>query len=138
MKKLIAIVLGVMLLAMGLGGAVAIAAEDDPATPNLDESLLTVNTVYELTDSGWFTYSSTHDCAPNYTGWGDDMWILTLTKPYNLTVRVIDCCCPGDFYQIYVDCCLIGTTPDLAPLGLRVFWPTERWKRYGKADARHL
>ncbi len=54
MKKLLAIVLTVMMLAMALGvGTVALAADDDPATPNLDESLLAGNTTYYLTDSGW-------------------------------------------------------------------------------------
>lgn len=64
--------------------------------------------VISLVDSGWTTPTSTSDCA---TGWGDDTWNLRLTQPRNLTVTVEDCCCPGDFYEVFVDDKLIGTTP---------------------------
>lgn len=108
MKKLIAIVLTVAMLAMGLGGALAYAAEDDPATPNLDESSLAGNTTYYLTDSGWSTSTVTNDCT---NGWGDDDWELTLTSAKDLTVTVADCCIRGDYYGMYVNGIKIGQTP---------------------------
>jgi len=49
------------------------------------------------------------------TGQGDDVWQLILTQPKDLTVTVLDCCCPGDYYEVRVDGKLIGTTPNLAP-----------------------
>jgi len=108
MKKLIAIVLTVAMLSMGLGAAVALAAPDDPATPNLDESLLAGNTTYYLTDSGWSTSTVTSDCT---NGWGDDDWQLTLTTAQDLTVTVADCCIVGDYYGMYVNGIKIGMTP---------------------------
>lgn len=89
--------------------------QDNPATPNLNESLATPSgqSDYYLTNSGWSMDSATYDCAPNYKGWGNDRWHLTLTSPKNLTVKVTDCCCPGDFYEIYVNDELIGTTPQV-------------------------
>ena len=66
-------------------------------------------------DTGWLqTWSGTSDCVD---GWGDDIWTITLTRPYDLTVRVEDCCIIGDYYAIYVDDCVIGTTPDPGPSG---------------------
>ena len=66
-------------------------------------------------DTGWLqTWSRTSDCID---GWGDDTWTITLTSPYDLTVRVQDCCNIGDYYAIYVGGCVIGTTPDPGPSG---------------------
>jgi len=66
-------------------------------------------------DTGWLqTWSGTSDCVD---GWGDDIWTITLTRPYDLTVRVEDCCVIGDYYAIYVGDCVIGTTPIPDPLG---------------------
>ena len=68
--------------------------------------------VISVTDSGWFTDAGTSDCV---NGQADQVWQLTLTTPRNLTVTVVDCCCPGDFFEIRVNGNLIGTTPNLAP-----------------------
>jgi hypothetical protein len=64
--------------------------------------------VIPVVDSGWTTNTSTSDCA---TGWGDDTWSLQLSAVRALTVTVNDCCCPGDYFEVYVDDRLIGTTP---------------------------
>jgi len=105
------------------------ALSDDPATPNLDESLAAPlgQTDYYLIDTGWSMYSATYDCTPDYKGWGNDRWLLTLTKPQDLTIRVIDCCCPGDFYEIYVNDELIGTTPEVEKWGCTTYdWEEPR------------
>ena len=73
---------------------------------------LTPQSVIAITDSDFSSISSTSDCV---AGQGDDVWQLTLTQPKDLTVTVIDCCCPGDFYEVRVDDKLIGTTPNLGP-----------------------
>jgi len=71
-------------------------------------------TAYTYTDSGWYSSTVTSDCA---AGWGDDTWTLTLTAAKDLTVTVADCCLIGDYYEIYVNDCLIGTTPQVDPAG---------------------
>jgi hypothetical protein len=96
--------------------SVSLAQDDDPATPNLDESLL-IGHHSDIPVSGdWSTYSVTTS-GPPYTGWGSDRWILTLTQLRDLTIEVVDCCCPGDFYEIYINDCLIGTTPQVTYWG---------------------
>lgn len=61
-----------------------------------------------VTDSNWSTDSETSDCAQ---GWANDEWRLTLSQPKTVRLNVDDCCCPGDYYSVYVDGNLIGTTP---------------------------
>ncbi|MBN2013870.1 MAG: hypothetical protein JW778_01690 [Candidatus Altiarchaeota archaeon] len=62
--------------------------------------------------SGWNTSTGTIDCVyGSTTGWAYDRWILTLTEAKDVTIQVDDCCCPGDYFEIYVDIVLIGTTP---------------------------
>jgi hypothetical protein len=110
MKKLVTIVVMIAMLATAFGiSSIVIAADDDPATPNLDESLVLHNTTYYLTDTGWSEmYTETTDCV---NGWGEDDWELTLTDPYTLNVTVRDCCTAGDYYAVYVNGVVIGTTP---------------------------
>ncbi len=84
----------------------------DPPT-NIDGA--SGHSLIPVVDSDWVTGSGTSDCAPNYTGWGDDQWQLTLTSPRDVAISVDDCCCPGDFYEVYLDGTLVGTTPDLSP-----------------------
>ena len=84
---------------------------DDPTTLNLDESRINHNTIYYLTDEGWAGSSVTYDCYPDYEGWGDDQWELTLTYYSFVTIKVEDCCITGDYYEVYIDTELIGTTP---------------------------
>jgi hypothetical protein len=69
----------------------------------------------QLTDVGWVGGSETSDCAPDYNGWGDDEWELTLNSPQDVYFSIVDCCCTGDFYEAYINGCLFGTTPDPAP-----------------------
>ena len=96
-----------------VAGVVAIGGASAQGEPNnTDPTFPTLGVVYEYTDSGWTIESGSSDCAPDYEGWGDDQWQLTLTSAKDLTVTVDDCCCPGDFFEIYVDDCLIGTTPE--------------------------
>jgi hypothetical protein len=98
--------------------AVAVAAQTLPhnyeGPPRGD---ISIASVISLVDSGWTTNTATSDCA---TGWGDDTWNLRLTTPRNLTVTVNDCCCTGDFYEVYVDGRLIGTTPNPGTWGCSV------------------
>ena len=82
---------------------------------NIDPGLVSMGAVVLLDDTGWpQTSSQTSDCVD---GWGDDTWTITLTGPWDLTVRVQDCCAIGDYYAIYVGGCVIGTTPDPGPSG---------------------
>jgi 3D (Asp-Asp-Asp) domain-containing protein len=87
-------------------------ASDAGSGPNASVPLRPTDGLFQITDSGWDTFSETSDCV---LGTGDDQWQLTLTQARALTVTVNDCCCPGDFYQVAVDGSLIGTTPNLAP-----------------------
>lgn len=77
----------------------------EPSTPTGQLGVIVV------TDD-WTTGTGTSDCV---TGWADDQWNLILTESQQVTVTATDCCCPGDFFEIYVDDVLIGTTPNLAP-----------------------
>jgi hypothetical protein len=71
---------------------------------------ISAQATYPYTDTGWpETYSSTSDCVE---GWGDDDWEFTNSAFGFLTVTVRDCCIIGDYYEIWVDGVLIGTTPD--------------------------
>ncbi|GEM_PF-2695023 len=72
------------------------------------------NGIIYVTDSNWSTSSRTSDCAQ---GWGNDEWRLTLSQPKTVRIRVDDCCCPGDYYSIYVNGNLLGTTPKPAVWG---------------------
>lgn len=70
---------------------------------------VTASAVFEV-DDGWGpTSSQTSDCVE---GWGDDEWEFTNTAFGYLTVTVADCCVIGDYYEIWVDGVLVGTTPD--------------------------
>jgi hypothetical protein len=68
--------------------------------------------VIQITDSGWTTATGSSDCV---TGATDDTWQLTLTQIKELTVTVADCCCPGDYFEVFVDGEKIGTSANLAP-----------------------
>ena len=68
-----------------------------------------------LTDTGWSGWTVTNDCGPNYNGWCDDQWQISLTCTFEVTIYVEDNFCPGDFFEVYIDGVLIGTTPNLSP-----------------------
>ncbi|MBK9714923.1 MAG: hypothetical protein IPO81_27050 [Kouleothrix sp.] len=70
-----------------------------------------------IVDQGWSTNSVTADCA---RGWGADEWQLTLTQPKSVRIAISDCCCPGDFYELYINNVRIGTTPRPAVWGCNV------------------
>lgn len=105
--------LGLTTVALFLGLAF-LTAPADAFSQNIESGRESLSTqgVISITDSDWTTYTQTSDCA---TGWGDDTWQLTLTQIRNVTIAVTDCCCPGDYYEVWVDGKLIGTTPNLAP-----------------------
>lgn len=87
---------------------------DDCDDCNYDENHIPRG-VIPLVDTGWSGGTITNDCGPNYYGWCDDQWQLTLTSSAAVTIYVGDIACPGDFYEVYIDGFLIGTTPDLSP-----------------------
>jgi hypothetical protein len=67
-------------------------------------------------DSGWVNeYNQTSDPAQ---GWATDWYVLTLTSPYDLTVRARDAFLCGDFFEIIVNSTVIGTTPNPVPPGV--------------------
>jgi len=66
----------------------------------------------QILDSDWSTSTSVSDCI---NGLCDDVWELTLTQKYSVAITIQDCCCPGDFYELYINQELIGTTPNLSP-----------------------
>jgi hypothetical protein len=109
-------------LALIAGLAMGMASADEPVPANIGEEALS-DTLYSYTDSGWYLSTSTYDCAPNYTGspnytgWGADQIQLTLTSPQDVVVTISDCCCPGDYYELYIDGDLVGATPDLFGAG---------------------
>lgn len=117
MKKLfkIFIVLG---LAIGLSTGIALADENI-----LPDSIGALGEI-TLTDEGWGAtngYTETNDCAPDYKGWGDDWWILNLSTPRDVKIKVRDDFIVGDFYEVHVqplpegDDCIIGVTPKPEP-----------------------
>jgi hypothetical protein len=104
MKKVIfAIGTAVLLITMV---ATTVQAGDNTATGGG----IGIQAVLDYTDTGWGpTYSEASDCDE---GWGDDEWEFTNTAFGFLTITVEDCCLVGDYYEIWVDGILIGTTPD--------------------------
>jgi hypothetical protein len=50
------------------------------------------------------------------TGTTPDSWSLTSAVDFSVTASLEDCCLTGDYYSIYVDGVLAGTTP-AAPVG---------------------
>jgi hypothetical protein len=101
----------VAVLAMGWG----IAFAGDPPEANVPEGTVPSPSAAGeilLVDTGGSWFSVTYDCAPDYEGWGDDWWTLTLTSARDVSVRVKDCCIVGDYYEVHVDDCIIGITPD--------------------------
>ncbi len=70
--------------------------------------------IINVVNSNWSSNSVTSDCA---LGWGNDEWHLTLSQPKTVTLKVDDCCCPGDYYGIFVNGNLLGTTPKPAVWG---------------------
>ena len=123
MKRLFSLLLALLLIA-GFSVVPALADNIDP------DQAVSAKGLIKLTDKGWSGYSATYDCAPAYTGWGADWWELTLTKPFDVSVKVVDCCCPGDFYEVHVqpikpvkkDDCIIGTTPKVDKWGCSLGW----------------
>jgi hypothetical protein len=97
----------------------AAAHQDTPPNWNVETELDRCNPenptdIINIVDAGWSNYSYTSDCAQ---GWGVDEWHLTLTQPKTVRLRVEDCCCPGDYYGIYVNGNRLGTTPKPASWG---------------------
>lgn len=116
MKKILVLVLSITLLSVLFGAMpVAFAADDDPATPNLDESLIDHNTTIAVAGSWGPTSSVSYD---DVNGWGEDDWELTVGAFGFLTVTVVDCCFVGDYYEIWVNGSMIGTTPDPGVYGV--------------------
>lgn len=104
--------ISVLLLIVTLAAARSYAAEETRTNVPPEGAQTSADGVIQITDSGWSTATSTGDCV---SGWGDDTWELTLTQIKELTVTVTDCCCPGDYFEVYVDGEKIGTTANLAP-----------------------
>ncbi|MFC2042312.1 hypothetical protein ACFLTV_02285 [Chloroflexota bacterium] len=95
--------------------AFPVLAQDTPPS-NIDELVgVTQSATYSVTDTGWSeTYNQTNDCV---NGWGNDDWELTNTTYGYLTVTARDDFLIGDYFEIWVDSVLIGTTPDPGCLG---------------------
>ena len=110
MKKSFRVLALTVMLVVGLAGV----STAEPLSSNISDPS-PHNTLYTYVDTGWYLVTSTSDCA---AGWGDDEVQLTLTAPKKVTVTIEDCCCRGDFYELYMDGNLIGATPDYYGLGL--------------------
>jgi hypothetical protein len=108
MRRIPMFLLGVILAVSAWSSATAQATRTNapPAGSQPIQGLI------QITDSGWTTGTGSSDCV---TGAADDTWQLTLTQVKELTVTVTDCCCPGDYFEIFVDGEKIGTTANLAP-----------------------
>lgn len=126
MKKYIVVIALAFAAALIASLVVGTALADEPEDINIAEEPIS-NTLYSYVDTGWSRATLTSDCAPNYTGCGDDQFQLTLTSPRDVTVNIIDCCCPGDFYELYADGHLVGTTPDLFGMGLSGWGCVSGW-----------
>ncbi len=106
-----------LLLSSTNNGAVAQKGTPPPGNDNSGASVrssISPNGIIDVVDSNWSTFSETSDCAQ---GWGDDEWRLRLSHPKTVRIRVDDCCCPGDYYSVYVNGNLLGTTPKPAVWG---------------------
>lgn len=80
---------------------------------NYDQELRIQNrSTIQITDNGWSDNTLSSDCV---NGLCDDVWELTLTQKYSVTITVEDCCCPGDYFEVYVNSELLFTTPNLSP-----------------------
>lgn len=79
-----------------------------------DPTIFHKHSAIPVTAAGWGTDTVTSDCQ---LGWGDDSWVLTLTEAKDVTIEVDDCCCVGDYFEIYVDGVKVGTTPAPAAWG---------------------
>lgn len=107
------------LLLSSTGGRI-VAQKDTQLLPRNDYieatafSTVSTNGIIYVTNSNWTTNSTTSDCAQ---GWGNDEWRLTLSRPKTVRIRLDDCCCPGDYYSVYVNGDLLGTTPKPAVWG---------------------
>ena len=58
-------------------------------------------------NSDWETSTSTSDCLK---GWSDTEWTLEIDTTKLVRITVKDCCCPGDFFEIYINREKIGRT----------------------------
>jgi hypothetical protein len=112
---LLAIVVGAVLLASASLRTASAESHAQKTPPANAGDVTPRDAPIPIVDSDWSTDSMTSDCAPNYAGWGDDQWQLTLTSPRDVIISVNDGFCPGDFYQVYLNGGLIGITPDLKP-----------------------
>ena len=79
--------------------------------------------VIHITDAGWNTPTATFDCerSGRDKGWAADQWDLTLTQSYIVQITITDCCCAGDYFELYINGELQYTTPQVAGWGCTVF-----------------
>lgn len=52
-----------------------------------------------------------------YDGDTPDDWSLTATGLYTVSIGITDCCLYGDYFDVFVDGSLIGTTPPVSTTG---------------------
>lgn len=67
----------------------------------------THNSIKHVVDCNWEQDVTIYDCT---TGWSRNKWQLTLTSPQRLKLFIEDVGCPGDFFEVYINEELIGTT----------------------------
>ena len=109
MKRLIIVVLTVAILSMGLGASL-VFAEDQPANFNDGPTPVVAASTIPVVDSGWSEqYTQTDNCT---TGWARDDWEVTVSAFGYLTVTVRDSFIVGDYFEIWIDGALVGTTPN--------------------------
>jgi len=100
----------VAILVVGLSAGAALAGGGVCVNNSLD--VVKPVGLITLTDIGWSSSSGISDCV---NGWSDDWWSLTLTHGADVTIAVDDCCCPGDLFEVWIDDCMIGQTPQPVP-----------------------
>src|SRR5689334_22052003 len=98
-------------LCLALAGAQVLAATQEVAS-NAPLPRIATRRTLVLQDSAWATNTQSSDCV---SGQGDDVWQLTLSRTRELRVTASDISCPGDYFEIFIDGRLTGTTPNLAP-----------------------
>jgi hypothetical protein len=106
MNKILFAVASAVLLVM----AATAGAEENNLGGITIQTTFTTQTTFSYTDENWSDSSSTSDCSG--AGWGDDVWEFTNSAFGFLTVTVGDCCVIGDYYEIWIDGVLKGTTPN--------------------------
>lgn len=66
-----------------------------------------IENLVALSEKNWDDDGQIND---SLHGWSNEKWELTLNTPQNLTIIIEDVGSPGDYFEVYINNKLIGTT----------------------------